>query len=185
MLYVIKKAVFVLSLTLVVCASFAADGDKKKGALAPFDVASIVEYSRQFVGVPYRYGGMSPSGFDCSGLLNYIFEKHGMELSRSSSALFRDGVDVDLKEVSPGDFVFFKGQNMHSSKVRHVAMVVSISERGVSIIHATRRGVVIDLLDESTYYLPRFLGARRLYDFEALEVIRPILQGKNFPIPRI
>lgn len=163
----------------------AAEGDEEKRTISLFDLESIIEYSKQFVGIPYRYGGMSPSGFDCSGLLNYVFEKHGLELSRSSSALYAEGEVVSLAEVKPGDFLFFTGRNSNSSRVGHVAMVISADKDGVAIIHATRRGVVIDLLDDSNYYQPRYLGARRLVDFDVLDAIRPVLQERNLLIPRI
>jgi cell wall-associated NlpC family hydrolase len=182
---VVRKALFAIFLTLFVGTAMAAEGDKEKRSISPFDLESIIEYSKQFVGIPYRYGGMSPSGFDCSGLLNYVFEKHGLELSRSSGALYAEGEVLSLAEVKPGDFLFFTGRNSKSSRVGHVAMVISSDENGVSMIHATRRGVVIDVLDDSNYYQPRYLGARRLVDFEALETIRPVLQDKSPLIPRI
>lgn len=179
----LNKALFVIILAFTAISVNASDGEKV--SIMPFSIESIVNYSKQFVGTPYRYGGITPRGFDCSGLLNYVFEKHGMELSRSSAALFNEGDAISLAEVQAGDFLFFKGRNSASSRVGHVALVIGVDDAGIHMIHATRRGVVIDVLEESTYYSPRFLGARRHFDFEAFETIRPMIEAESLPFPRL
>ncbi|KYN79074.1 hypothetical protein A0J52_07310 [Clostridium sporogenes] len=67
----------------------------------------IVEYSKQFIGVPYVWGGTSPSGFDCSGLVQYVYAHFGYNLYRISEEQINNGIEVSKGELKPGDLVFF------------------------------------------------------------------------------
>ena len=126
-------------------------------------VDAIINYAKRFLGVPYRYGGTTPSGFDCSGFINYIFGNFGFDLVRTSYGLAELGTTVKLSEIRPGDLMFFKGSNVNSTSVGHVALVIDHNEDGIKFIHAsTSRGVVIDNFNTSKYYIPRFLKAKRL-----------------------
>ena len=107
-------------------------------------------------GAPYRNGGSDPRGFDCSGFVYYVFERHGYRLPRMVGELYRTGRRVNRKGVSAGDLVFFRTVTRGPS---HVGIAVSRNE----FIHApSSRGVVrIERLG-SEYWSRRFLGARRL-----------------------
>jgi len=80
-------------------------------------VDAIINYAKSFLGVPYRSGGTTPSGFDCSGFINYIFGNFGFDLVRSSYGLAELGTTVKLSEIQPGDLMFFKGSNVNSTSV--------------------------------------------------------------------
>jgi cell wall-associated NlpC family hydrolase len=108
-----------------------------------------VETALAYHGVPYLWGGETPRGFDCSGLVLYVFEQHGVELPHYSGSQFQMGTKVALKDLVPGDVVFF------GSPIHHVGIYVG----GGYYIHAPRTGDFVKisrLADRSD-----FAGARR------------------------
>jgi cell wall-associated NlpC family hydrolase len=126
-------------------------------------VEEIIQFAKRFLGTPYHYAGSTPSGFDCSGFIYYVMGNFGMRLSRSSPGIAEFGKTVKLAELQPGDLMFFKGRNTGSSGVGHVAMVVEVKEGVIKFIHSsTSRGVIIDTFNNSRYYVPRYLKAKRL-----------------------
>ncbi len=126
-------------------------------------VDEIIKFSKKFLGTPYRYAGSTPSGFDCSGFINYVMGNFGFQLSRSSPGIAEFGKTVKIAELQPGDLMFFKGRSVNSTSVGHVAMVVEVNNGVIKFIHSsTSRGVVIDTFNGSQYYVPRYLKAKRL-----------------------
>jgi cell wall-associated NlpC family hydrolase len=125
-------------------------------------VDAIINYAKRFLGVPYRYGGTTPSGFDCSGFINYIFGSFGFDLVRSSYGLAELGTTVLLSEIRPGDLMFFKGSNVNSSTVGHVGMVIEVKEDALNFIHSANGGVQITNFKTSKYYIARYVKTKRL-----------------------
>lgn len=126
-------------------------------------IDAMVKYAKSFLGTPYHYSGTTPSGFDCSGFINYVMGDFGFELTRTSYGLAELGKTVKLSEIRPGDLMFFKGRNINSTSVGHVSMVIEVNENEIKMIHASSsRGVVIDNFKASSYYVPRFIKAKRL-----------------------
>lgn len=125
-------------------------------------VDAIINYAKRFLGVPYRYGGTTPSGFDCSGFINYIFGNFGFDLVRTSYGLAELGTTVKLSEIRPGDLMFFKGSNVNSTSVGHVALVVEVTPTAIKFIHSANTGVRIDNFNTSQYYIQRYLKTKRL-----------------------
>jgi len=123
---------------------------------------AIIEYAKKFMGVPYVWGGMSPSGFDCSGFINYVFKGFGFGLTRTSYGLAELGKTVRLSELRPGDLMFFKARNLNSTRVGHVALVVDTSDGIIQFIHAARTGIRIDTFNNSSYYVPRYIKSKRM-----------------------
>ena len=123
---------------------------------------AIIEYAKNFLGVPYVWGGMSPSGFDCSGFINYVFKGFGFNLTRTSYGLAELGKTVRLSELQPGDLMFFKGRNMSVNRVGHVALVVDTTDGVIQFIHAARTGIRIDTFNNSSYYVPRYIKSKRM-----------------------
>ena len=113
----------------------------------------IVVYAKQFQGVPYKWGGTSPSGFDCSGFLTYVFKHFGIQLPRTAADQFAQGEKVSSNELVPGDNVYFTTYKPGAS---HAGIYVGDRK----FIHAGSNGVTISSLDQS-YYKQRYLGARR------------------------
>jgi len=123
---------------------------------------AIISYAKTFLGVPYRYGGTTPSGFDCSGFINYIFGNFGFSLVRTSYGLADLGETIALSKIQPGDLMFFKGSNLNSSVVGHVAMVIEVAPNILKFIHSANGGVRIENFVTSKYYIQRFIKAKRL-----------------------
>ena len=125
-------------------------------------VDAIINYAKSFLGVPYRYGGTTPSGFDCSGFINYIFGNFGFDLVRTSYGLAELGTTVKLSDIQPGDLMFFKGSNVHSTAVGHVALVIEVTPDAIKFIHSANTGVRIDNFKTSQYYIQRYIQTKRL-----------------------
>ena len=117
----------------------------------------FVETAMRYRGSPYVRGGSSPSGFDCSGFVSYVLRQHGVHVSRSSRALFHEGRPVSRSSLQPGDIVFFR--NTYRRGISHVGIYIGDGD----FVHASNRrgGVKVTSLD-SSYYTPRYAGARRM-----------------------
>jgi cell wall-associated NlpC family hydrolase len=112
----------------------------------------VVGIAMQFLGVPYVWGGASPSGFDCSGLVMYVYAQVGVSLPHYTGAQWAMGVPVAYSDLQPGDLVFFDG-------LGHVGLYIG----GGEFIHAPHTGDVvrIDSLSEG-WYAATYDGARRI-----------------------
>ena len=118
----------------------------------------IINYAMGFLGSRYVYGGSSPSGFDCSGFVSYVYKSFDYSITRSASSQYKnDGVVISKSELSVGDLVFFSSNGGKS--VTHVGLYIGDSE----FIHASTpsSGVIISRLD-STYYINVWYGAKRI-----------------------
>ncbi|HXV13541.1 MAG TPA: C40 family peptidase [Candidatus Krumholzibacteria bacterium] len=115
----------------------------------------VVELAEQFLGTPYRSGGTTSNGVDCSGLTYAVFREVGVTLPRGSDDQARVGAPVTRDELAPGDLIFFGS----SSNVSHVGIYAG----GGEFIHASTRSrsVRFDKL-ETTYFRDRYLTARRV-----------------------
>ena len=115
----------------------------------------IAAFGMQYVGYPYVYGGTSPSGFDCSGFVQYIYRQFGYSINRTATAQLANGYYVSYDSLMPGDLVFFGS----GSSASHVGMYIG----GGEFVHAanSRSGVKISSLSES-WYAARYIGARRI-----------------------
>ncbi len=119
----------------------------------------VVIESKKYLGTPYRYGGTTTRGFDCSGYTRHVFENVGINLPRTAQQQASAGKKVNKKHVQPGDLVFFT-KNKGFGSINHVAIVLETNRHGIqSVIHSTSRGVVIDTYNSGSwqnYWLPRF-----------------------------
>ncbi|MFZ9613212.1 MAG: C40 family peptidase [Crocinitomicaceae bacterium] len=137
------------------------DSDTNKNLPVNPKADAIIAYAKTFLGVPYRYGGTTPSGFDCSGFINYIFGNFGFSLVRTSYGLAELGETIKLSDVQPGDLMFFKGSNVNSTQVGHVALVIEVTPQTIKFIHSANGGVRIDNF-KTEYYIRRYVKTKRL-----------------------
>lgn len=116
----------------------------------------IVAFAEQFLGTPYVWAGSSPSGFDCSGFVSYVFKNFGYTVNRTAASMYTNGVAVDKSELQIGDAVFFASS---SESIGHVGIYIGDGE----FIHSSSGCgyVTISGLNES-YYSRMYVGARRI-----------------------
>ena len=124
-------------------------------------VTKVLSSAENYLGSPYKYGGNSASGFDCSGFVCRVFDENNIKLTRRSTDQAKEGEAIDIREVKAGDLLFFATSNM--GKVPHVGIVRQIEDNGeIKFIHAsTSKGVIISSLNEA-YWNKAFLYARRV-----------------------
>jgi peptidoglycan DL-endopeptidase CwlO len=117
----------------------------------PARYGGVVGIAMRYLGTPYVWGGASPSGFDCSGFVMYVFSQIGVSLPHSSYAQYGYGSPVSLSNLQPGDLVFFDG-------LGHVGIYIG----GGSFIHSPHTGDVVKISSISGWYSSTFVGGRRL-----------------------
>lgn len=116
----------------------------------------VVADARSFAGTAYRVGGAAPDGFDCSGFVQYLYDRHGIRLPRTARDQFEAGRRVSSDRILPGDLVFFRTSGR---RVSHVGVALGDG----TFLHAPNVGSHVrrDHLS-ATYWARRFAGARRV-----------------------
>lgn len=131
--------------------------DRGAGAGVRADRAAVVRSALDMIGTPYRYGGSSPRGFDCSGLVVYSYARGGAAgLPHSASALAERAAPIPIEELEPGDLIFF---DLGQRKPVHVAIYVGQRR----FVHAPSSGGRVEQVDfDHVYWGPRLRKAGRL-----------------------
>lgn len=115
----------------------------------------VTEEAKKYLGVPYVFGGSTPKGFDCSGFIQYVFNKKGISLPRTADAQYTAGPKVSISALRPGDLVFFTTYEPGAS---HSGLYLG---DGYFISATSSRGVAVDSLNNG-YWHDRYLGANRV-----------------------
>lgn len=152
------NAFLVLIVLQVSCASH------KQQAVKEAKVDKVITTARSYTGTPYKYGGTTRSGMDCSGLLLNSFKVINFELPRSSEAQSKIGKEIKLKDLEPGDLVFF-ATGKKRRKITHVGLVTERKDKdNIKFIHASSSLGVVEANIFADYYVKRFRGARRVIE---------------------
>ena len=121
---------------------------------------SITTYAQQFIGIPYKWGGSSTEGFDCTGFVYFVFKHFGIKVSRASSGYENVGEKVELEKARPGDIMLFTGTDASKRVVGHAGIVLKNIGGMIDFIHASSSkkhfGVTITRYNASGY-VKRFL----------------------------
>jgi cell wall-associated NlpC family hydrolase len=115
---------------------------------------SVINIANKYIGTPYKFGGTTPKGFDCSGFVGYSYKKTGKNLPRTTGDMYKKGKKVAKKSLKKGDLVFFTTYKKGAS---HVGIYIG----GNKFIHSSSKGVKVDKLS-NTYWKANYYGAKRL-----------------------
>ena len=118
------------------------------------EATHILDIANQYIGVPYVFGGSTPSGFDCSGFTRYVYSAAGIDLPRAADAQYDVGESVSMANLEPGDLVFF---STYEAGISHVGIYIGNHQ----FINAASDGVSVSDMD-SSYWSSRYVGAKRI-----------------------
>ena len=126
------------------------------------ETTELLKDAEKYLGAPYKYAGNTSTGFDCSGLVCKVFDENQMKLPRRSEDQGKEGKEVDISMVQPGDLLFFATSG--GCRISHVGIVHRILSDGeINFIHSsTSKGVIISSLNEK-YWNHAYLFARRVF----------------------
>ncbi len=147
---------------LIILTIFSACGSARKAREA--QVNKVIKEARAFTGTPYKYGGTTRSGMDCSGLTGNAFQAIDLTLPRTAEAQSLVGQKVKRKKLAEGDLVFFATGDK-KRKITHVGIITQVKNKSnVKFIHASTSLGVVETDLYSNYYQKRYRIARRVIE---------------------
>ncbi len=123
---------------------------------------SVLSLGMQQLGIAYLRGGKNPKGFDCSGLVYFVFKSNGLEAGACSTDQCILGEEIPLAEAQPGDLLFFG----NSKSINHVAILTTNTKDNLSVLHSTSsKGVIHENIIKSDYWIRRLKKAVRFESY--------------------
>jgi murein DD-endopeptidase / murein LD-carboxypeptidase len=154
----IRRTTFVL-VSLFCIFFFQKEISAKTEEVTPVNYDQLLPIAKKFIGVPYAWGGTSPSGFDCSGYISFVYKQLDIDLPRISKDMAKTGDPVKRSQLRVGDLVFF---NTYGSDISHAGIYIGNNQ----FIHSQDgKGVSISLLNDPFYWSKRYVGATRVLDY--------------------
>ncbi|MBM7649586.1 cell wall-associated NlpC family hydrolase [Bacillus ectoiniformans] len=147
----VKKMVKVLLCSFLLSISFLLP---VQSADAAYSADNIIAEAKKHIGTPYKWGGTTPKGFDCSGFMVYTHKQNGVNLPRTAAQMYKQGTAVAKKDMQPGDLIFFTTYKKGAS---HVGIYLGDNQ----FIHSASKGVNIDKVSNS-YWTKRYIGTKRI-----------------------
>jgi cell wall-associated NlpC family hydrolase len=131
----------------------------KAYSLTEDDKKKLLDYAKFFKGGKYVWGGTSPKGFDCSGYVQYLYKKHGVNLPRTAWSQSKKGMPIQKDQLQKGDLLFFLTDKKRGIPVTHVGIYLGNGE----FIHAAskKKGIIISPITHG-HYADTFVSARRV-----------------------
>ncbi len=149
---------------ILVLLLFSSCSASRKAKIRDKQVDQVIREARAFTGTPYKWGGTTRSGIDCSGLTTNAYRKIDLTLPRTADAQALVGEKIKIKDLQPGDLVFF-ATGKKKRVITHVGIVTAIKgKEEVKFIHASTSLGVVETNLYSDYYIKRFRSARRIID---------------------
>ncbi|MEK5230765.1 C40 family peptidase [Lysinibacillus sp. FSL K6-0232] len=122
--------------------------------------SDVTSTASKYLGIPYKYGGTTTSGFDCSGFTSKVFADLGIKLNRTSGSQYQQGTAVAKSDLQVGDLLFF---NTSGRGISHVAIYIG---DGKMIHSQTNQGVSYSNVNDPYYWGSRYVGAKRVATFD-------------------
>jgi cell wall-associated NlpC family hydrolase len=131
----------------------------------------MITYANSLVGTPYKYGGTSKKGFDCSGFTQNVYKQINIEIPHNSQAQrLLCTENTPLSELQPGDLIFFGNPNVPNPRAGHAGMIYANNNGEITVIHCVTGGVKIEGKDSSwdRYWINCVIHAISLQDLLAI-----------------
>ena len=139
-------------------------GSARKARVLEKKIATVIQTARTYTGTPYKWGGTTRSGIDCSGLTLNAYRSVDVKLSHLTTDQAAMGKKVKIKEVQEGDLLFF-ATGKKKREITHVGIVTDVKAKdNVKFIHASTSLGVVETNLYSDYYIKRFRVARRILE---------------------
>ena len=133
--------------------------------LLKIDRKDFVDYSKKFLGTPYKYGSANPeNGLDCSGFITVVFNQFNVKAPRSSVNFTDEGTEIDIKNAKPGDIILFTGSDNASGIVGHMGIITSVGENVQFIHSASGKNVGVIINNFIGYYKTHFVKVIRILE---------------------